>query len=169
MKNYFLYLFPLFFLASCSQEEENGPDYLVHGSWEKIEIDSPISDSSVFDEEIGYHETYYFFRNTTFSKFNSKTGVLLSGYFSFSEPSEIQSKEISSIVSLRFNLSELRIKASQIEEVTDEFCSACPSFGSFVYGWGSTESLHLYHDGRLVNPGPCCFNDLPVYFYRKVD
>jgi hypothetical protein len=136
---------------------------MMNSTWEIIEIVSPLEGTRLSSDEIDYSETYVFNRNGTFSKFNSKTGVTLSGSFKFESPVENNVNEIHSFINLYFDLSELRSVTSKFEDVTDEFCWTCPSLGSFVYGWGPTERLFLYRDNRLSNPGPCCFKDLPTY------
>lgn len=169
MKKYVFTFLSFWVLTSCTQDNEHSPDFLVDSSWEKTEIVTPHLGTSLSEDEIGYQETYLFYRAGTFKKFNSKTGIEFWGEYRLAEPSELQSKEIRSVYILQYDWFDLIMNASQFEDVTDEFCSSCPSLGSFVFGWGTTERLFLYHDGRLVNPGPCCFNDLPVYFYRQLD
>jgi hypothetical protein len=161
-------LFTLYVFTSCNREDDISPsDIIMNSTWEIIEIVSPLEGTRLSKDEIGFTETYIFLNGGTFLKFNSKTGATLWGSYKFEEPSEIQVKEIRSVISLNFDLSELRSVASQFEDVTDEFCWTCPSLGSFVYGWGPTERIFLYRDNSLVNPGPCCFKDLPVYKYRE--
>ncbi|MFD2201188.1 hypothetical protein [Shivajiella indica] len=169
MKIFLYAILFLLVLTSCDKQEDKGPEIVVNGTWEIIEIVSPLEGTRLFKDEIDYTETYIFLNGGTFLKFNSKTDATLWGTYKIIEPSEIQVKEIHAIISLNFDLSELRSAASQFEDVTDEFCWTCPSLGSFVYGWGPTERLFLYIDNRLSNPGPCCFKDLPTYNYSKIN
>jgi hypothetical protein len=163
MKKIVFALLSIMVFSSCDKEDPNSPDNILNGTWEKIEIVTPHLGTKLSKDEIGYSEEYEFFRNGTFTKFNSKTGLTFSGNFKFEAPGENQVDEIRTYINLYFPLSY-----SQTQELAEDVpCWTCVNLGPYFYGWGPTERMILYTNNSLVNPGPCCFKDLPIYYYSK--